>query len=321
MYKDCTVVITTINEPTAALNSWLNKFSCVVVPDKKTPVATHNKSYLLDINEDFGISEIPFNHYARKNLGYIFASKSGVSFIMDTDDDTYYDESDFFLKLTQAKTIELSNTCGYINIFKLMIDQDINIWPRGYPLQAIQNKEEISYNEIDFESPSIIQFLINGDTDVDAISRLVFGVRDINFRINNTLYKIARNNFTPFNSQLTLYSRHVFPLLYLPSTVSFRFTDILRSVVAKKIIDKFNLSMCFFDTIGYQIRNEHDFMQDFESEIPCYTSIPKILELLDGIQGSDISSSIHSAYTLLNEHSYVDEVEIVILEKFLAKIH
>jgi len=320
MFEDCMVVVTTINTPSEALKTWCNKFKVIVIPDKKTPIDSFSNYNFLDLEYNYGIDELPFNHYCRKNLGYIYASKSGVSFILDTDDDTYYDGTEFFNHLGNANAVELKRNCGFVNIFDLLKTENINIWPRGFPLHAIQSKDKTISNKIDKISPSIIQFLINGDTDVDAISRLVLGVRDVNFRSDNILYKIASNNFTPFNSQLTLFTREVFPLLYLPSTVSFRFTDILRSIVAKKIIDRFNLSMCFFDSIGFQIRNEHDFILDFISEIPCYTSIPKIIDILEDIQGEDIPTSMISSYDLLHKNSFIGETDLIILRKFLSHI-
>ena len=59
----------------------------------------------------------------------------------------------------------------------------------------------------------------------------------------------------------------MFPLLYLPSTVSFRFTDILRGYVAQSVINSSSKNWGFFQPTSYQERNDHNLMNDFHLEL------------------------------------------------------
>ena len=74
----------------------------------------------------------------------------------------------------------------------------------------------------------------DGDPDVDAIYRLTVGQECI-FEQRPPLV-LGRGTISPFNSQNTAFSAELFPLLYLPSTVTFRFTDILRGYVAQPVM-------------------------------------------------------------------------------------
>ena len=92
------IVVTTINMPTTAIDKISKlcasgKWNAVVVGDLKTPTHWQKEHihYLSPLNqkERYGeLSEIlPFNHYSRKNLGYLFAIEHGAEVILETDDD------------------------------------------------------------------------------------------------------------------------------------------------------------------------------------------------------------------------------------------
>src|SRR6056297_3221617 len=92
--KKC-IVITTINEKTKAITEF-EKFSdwhVVIVGDKKSkPIENNvNLTYLsVQDQKKLGFSivdALPFNHYTRKNIGYLYAMREGAEVIYDTDDD------------------------------------------------------------------------------------------------------------------------------------------------------------------------------------------------------------------------------------------
>src|SRR5205809_668440 len=91
------IVITTINRPSKAIE-FLSKscqkgWSVVVVGDTKTPDdwSVNNIDYLsVDKQKEiFGkyADVIPYQHYSRKNLGYLYALIHGADCILETDDD------------------------------------------------------------------------------------------------------------------------------------------------------------------------------------------------------------------------------------------
>lgn len=305
-------VITSINSPNKCTESIAKSILCnklIVVADKKSPERYEqiNCDYFdlkSQANSNFKLKDkIPFNHYARKNLGYLKAFEIGAECIYDTDDDNFL-EKDFVNKnelFETKKFIKKNINNYYCNIYKFFTDKFI--WPRGLPLDEIKSEVKFECTDI-YSNCHIIQFLANGDTDVDAIYRLVF---DENVKFNDGLsFCLDKLIFAPTNSQSTLFSKKAFPLLYLPITVSFRFTDILRGVVLKRIADLNNLKLGFKSPIAYQDRNKHDYMKDFGSETSMFLNLKRANKTLSNLVGS---GSI--VYDLLNAYKKLYEIDIV----------
>ena len=92
---------------------------------------------------------------------------------------------------------------------------------------------------------------------------------------------MGKNVFCAYNSQNTLWAdKDLFPLLYLPSTVSFRFTDILRGYIAQAVINASTKSWGFYQATAYQERNIHNLMNDFRSEISMYSNMNEIFKII-----------------------------------------
>ena len=87
-------VITTINHPTRTIKKLVDSgLHVVVVADKKTPVDWSclgceilSVQKQLELNYNI-IKYLPWNHYCRKNIGYLYAIEHGATVIYDTDDD------------------------------------------------------------------------------------------------------------------------------------------------------------------------------------------------------------------------------------------
>ena len=86
------IVVTTINYPTPQLRKLaeIPGWHLVVVGDKKTPEDWHleNCEYLspsrqLELGYELA-KALPWNHYARKNIGYLYAIERGAKIIYDT---------------------------------------------------------------------------------------------------------------------------------------------------------------------------------------------------------------------------------------------
>jgi hypothetical protein len=117
-----------------------------------------------------------------------------------------------------------------------------------------------------------------------------------------------------------MWMKPAFPLLYLPSTVTFRFTDILRGIVAKRILDAHGYAMGFADSIGYQIRNEHDLLVDFESEVPCYLRTREAWECLANLDDQSIENALIRAYQHLVAKGICHQDELQFLNSWLTNI-
>lgn len=317
------VVITTIFPPSEAIVrlAGLENVDLIVVGDKKTPTGwtsdgVHFYSWddvRLETFESFRVT--PLNHYSRKNLGYLTAMERGADNIIDTDDDNIPLESFGFppFSLTASTTGE---RLGFINPYCFFTPQ--KIWPRGLPLsQIVRDDSELALSMESVEV-GVWQGLANGDPDVDAIYRLTSDKACI-FEDREPVV-LGEGTWSPFNSQNTIFRRELFPLLYLPVSVSFRFTDILRSYVAQPIMWALGYRLGFTQATVFQDRNPHDYLDDFISEIPMYLSAASVKDKLLEVQSSPGSAidRLTRSYALLRDEEVVTDSETVALEAWVA---
>jgi hypothetical protein len=159
------------------------------------------------------------------------------------------------------------------------------------------------------------QGLVNGDTDVDAIYRLVNG-KEITFE-ENKFVVLEQGVISPFNSQNTLWQKPAFYLLYLPVTVTFRFTDILRSFVAQFGLWALGGRLGFMSPNAIQKRNVHNLMRDFADEIPVYNSFYSVMQSLEKCQLKGEPEDLYTMYSELNKAGIVKESELSSVREWL----
>ncbi len=168
---------------------------------------------------------------------------------------------------------------------------------------------------------AVWQGLVDGDPDVDAIHRFVFGAV-FSFQKKEPII-LNKGVYSPFNSQNTAWINSVaFPLLYLPTTVTFRYTDILRSYVALVIMEKLSLLLGFTAPTASQDRNEHDLLHDFRSEIPMYLTASAVIDSLrdsssDGLSAGD---NLLACYQRLEEMEVTTRDELPRLRSWLEDL-
>lgn len=318
------VVLTTIQDPTTCVRKWAKLLpdEIIAVGDRKTPRKWNCPGVdFLDIREQENTgfklpALLPKNHYCRKMLGYLLAIKDGANIIFDTDDDNEPNLESWSNGVPVPSSEHVayfvnSNNQGFVNPYSFYTPEGIMAWPRGTPLDKITSTD----TNLDHLSSSsakslgeylkripIWQGLVDGDPDVDAIHRLVFGI-EFNFLKKDPLVLLP-GVFSPFNSQNTAWiDPHIFPLLYLPTTVSFRYTDILRSYVALSILEKMDLCLGFTSATAYQNRNEHNLMNDFKSEVSMYLSSNEVMASLCKITSKEFSimENLRLCYDSLGE--------------------
>ena len=323
------IILTTINYPTQAVKAMAKTkkdWTIFAVADRKTPLDWSCKDVLMmSIKEqkEFGSNfaqECPFNHYARKNIGYLKAIRDGAQVIAETDDDNVPKEN-FLTYLDQSIKGRLVKKSGWENIYRHFTED--RIWPRGFPLEHINRSFEVISpltSESVFDCP-IQQYLVDGDPDVDAIYRLTTQV-DIKLCPNTVV--LSEGTFCPFNSQNTIWWPEAFVLLYLPSSVSFRMTDIWRSFIAQICLYKAGKHVAFGQATMFQARNEHSLVRDFVDEIPGYLNNARIMELLSNIRLSDdpnqIGSNMHLCYERLIEAGIIQQNELHLVDLWLKDV-
>ena len=309
------IVITSIAPPTDAVRRFaaLPGCHCIVVADRKTPVPWHCDGVdLVSLSEQEQMSyalcqHLPYDHYARKMLGYLRAIAGGAEVVVDTDDDNipkptwaFPDFDGTFDRLDAAP--------GFVNVYALFTSQ--LIWPRGLPLDLIRRSQRDEYRLTPGScSVGVWQGLADEDPDVDAIYRLTSDV-PCYFNARGPAV-LPMGVISPFNSQNTAIRSELFSLLYLPVHVTFRFTDILRSLVAQPVMAAAGFELGFTDATVVQKRNPHDYLRDFESEIPMYQHARRAVELVSGAvsTGRSIDDNLAEAYGALARGAVVPEAE------------
>lgn len=316
------IIITSIFQPTAAVNAFsqLESSNIIVVGDKKSPPEYNNKKVnFLSVENQTSLGyklskDLPFNHYCRKNIGYLYAIKAGADIIIDTDDDNipypHWSFPDF-----DGEYDSISSGLGFINVYSLFTEQ--YIWPRGLPLNKIRSSGLTGFHHTVNRNVGIWQGLVDGDPDVDAIYRLLSDTPCI-FNKRKPVV-LGKGTISPFNTQNTAFRKELFPLLYIPATVTFRFTDILRSYVAQPIMWLYDYSLGFTGATVTQVRNPHDYMMDFKSEIPCFLQGEEVLEIVSKQISSSFSMSdnLNIAYEELYKHGIVEKKEIVLVNSWI----
>jgi hypothetical protein len=317
------LVVTTINPPNEALRTLARgalarEIPFFVVGDTKSPgdFCLPGVQFVSLQEQDARYPRLsralPRSHYVRKNIGYVLALETRVSEIQESDDDNI-PQTNFWA--SRSDDVEIVRTDSpWFNVYSLFIDE--LIWPRGFPLEYINQTHAITIEAKVSEAALIQQDLADGNPDVDAIFRLTRKL-PITFKQRTAVF-LPRGVWSPFNSQNTIFKRRAFPLLYLPSCCSFRMTDIWRSFVAQRCLWELNSGVSFHSPTVYQERNEHSLLRDFEDEVPGYLLNDKIRIALEAIalDSTDMLRSMSICYEALVSKKLVPSEELMILKEW-----
>lgn len=326
MIKKC-IIITTINKPNDNINyySKLTNWDLIIIGDSKTEDELYNniKCIYLGLKKQKQLypsfyDKIPLKSYTRKMFGYLYAINNKYSIIYDTDDDNKY-IGNLDLYNINSSEILLTTQQGFINLYNLYTKG--HIWSRGIPpnhkcIEIIPDTHKITnlenYNNYS-KTCSIIQGLVNNDPDVDAYYRININNKPFNFDDIDKDIILGKYSICPINTQNTFWQDStMFYAMYLPVSVTFRYTDILRGFIALYQIWKNNKNIKFTKATAYQDRNLHDLYKDYESELPMYETADKVIELLN----NNKNASMHEIYSILAEHNIVSYDEIKILDEW-----
>lgn len=320
------IVITSIFQPTEAVLAFaaMKDYNLIVAGDKKTPVGWHcdNVEYMsIEKQNETGDhlnKVLPFNHYCRKMMGYLHAIAQGADYIVDTDDDNIPKDNWTFPKF-EGEFDYIPGDKGFVNVYQLYTDA--HIWPRGLPLDLITTKfnlEEDLTNK--YSKVGMWQGLADEDPDVDAIYRLTSDT-PCYFNERQPLV-LGKGTISPFNTQNTMIRKELFALMYLPTYVTFRFTDILRGFVAQPIMWLYDYHLGFVDATVIQKRNPHDYMKDFISEIPMYKHCEEVMEITANAisVANSIEDNLFNTYEALHRKSIVEARELEVLAAWLQDL-
>lgn len=342
-------VVTSIHRPTDAVHKLASRLreinaKLIIIGDKTSPKSYNIKgiefiSLQDQLESQFDLArKLPTDHYSRKNIGYLTAINHRASCIYDTDDDNAPLSSwTMRYEKVEAKKIEgrrhkaadrgQRSTDGeeqrWVNVYKYFTDE--NIWPRGFPLEEIaasfKSQRDVKTSNVSVKAP-IQQSLVNKSPDVDAIYRLVFN-QPLDFQQGQSVY-LPPQCWCPFNSQSSWWWPDAYPLMYLPSSCTFRMTDIWRSFIAQRCLWELGYGIVFHAPEVVQERNEHNLMNDFESEIPGYTrnkELVKVLEKLSLKKGlKDVSRNLLHCYEALVAEGFLHKNELELVQTWIEDL-
>ena len=326
--KVCGVITTILEINQAVVHATTNtSMSLVVVGDLKTNHVEWTKFqansggavvYLSPTDQrrlPFHIMRhIPWNHFGRKSIGFLYAVAGGCEKIYDFDDDNHlnqkngldsHDDWSYFRAVrARSNGIHVFNPYAYFrpNGTKL-------VWPRGFPLQFIRDERTYHVGSAHLEEVpidasnakvAIVQSLANHDPDVDAIYRLTQSL-PITFNRQGTVLIPERGLYTPWNAQAVLISYPAFFGMLLPVTVTGRVSDIWRSYITTRLLWETGFNVAFTSPFVTQFRNPHNYMVDFLDEDDLYKRVDELLSVLSSWTSKQFQS-LDAAYLDLVTH-------------------
>lgn len=316
-------VMTTIFAPTSAAEAWLRyeNVCLVVVGDEKTPgdlwreiEATRPNAVYLSPGDQIALGYrilewLPWNHFARKNVGYLYAFQQGAVQIFDFDDDNVIDAHNSTRALhvwklinrdTSLRTVNIVTNVTVFNPYPMFEPVDgeqesVFCWARGVPLETIREQQNWYPSRIQhtpLQDIKVVQMLANHDPDLDAIYRLTRPL-PVYFRLKFTAV-MPKNTFVPINAQATLWHRDAMDAMLLPASVHGRVSDIWRGYVANRLLWSRGHRIAFTWPHVTQHRNAHSYIQDFHAEQPLYSQTKDLISLLQHL--GDEQMSIEGAH-------------------------
>lgn len=354
-------VVTTINKPSESIRRVVEltkksrieyEWCVVIVGDTQTPnelftgnnesiaTSSSNVVYLSTndqekIHHEF-VQAIPYRSFARKNIGYLYAIVHGAQAIFDFDDDNVLKPDTvpyewhqgsrqvLFRYLPQQEQDKLAKQkTPAFNPFPVMMPTENNTWPRGFPIQYVQNEEaypDLAFGSLPSTSIGVIQSTCDGDPDVDAIYRLT---RHLPFTFNNkreaSTFLIPPDSYSPYNAQATVHTKQAFWGLLLPFTVTGRVTDIWRSYFTQRIMKDLHLALLYSPPMVDHIRNDHNYLADLQSEADLYYKSAALLEFLKEWNDEEtfLPARIEKLAVALYEHEYIDLPDVQAMQLWL----
>ena len=171
---------------------------------------------------------LKWNHFGRKNIGFLYAIHHGAEEIYDTDDDNILkvDENgnpiipNFYLgnpaspsNIIHSHQSHVYNPYPNFESLNVKDGSPAFVWPRGFPLDLITDESTWKAGRGIKESSTtglvtIVQSLADHDPDVDALYRLTSSL-PIRFQSGGSskLEVIPSGTMTPFNAQATLFGK------------------------------------------------------------------------------------------------------------------
>lgn len=359
-------VLTTIFEPTEAVRRQVKllNWCLVIVSDLKTPTEYitgwvegegNDKVVFLTPQDQERldwttfVSAIPWKHFGRKNIGYLYAIAHGASVIWDFDDDNMLkfwisgaapagapslDATVNKVVSHEARAIEALQPKGHnwptYNPYPTMGAPTLPSWPRGLPLADIKNPQcsnaTVGNTDIETKSIAVLQSLADVEPDVDAIHRITMPTpRPFAFKKTDETkpLMIPTGVLTPYNAQATIHFKSSFWALLLPITVHGRVSDIWRSYFAQRLFWDCGLQIGFTERpLVVHDRSEHSNLGDLDAERDLYMKSEHLVKFLGSWKGKSktLVKRIEELWIALYEHQYIELQDVKLVQYWLESL-
>lgn len=299
-----------------------DKTRLIIIPDKKTPKELYQKcesikkrgfnilcptldeqdEYLKKLGPIF--HTVPYNSDSRRNIGYLIAYELRDEVIISIDDDNFPIKGKGFFKEHEVvgkgkqKSVVVQENSGWFNICNLLNFSNPGVvYARGFPYFSRFKKEKHTKKNIDTEIHMNAGLWLKAP-DVDAITWL--GVKPNSLSFKNKSVVLAKNTWTPINTQNTSLNRAVIPsywfvkMGYPISGLSIdRYGDIFSGFFAQACAKHLGYSIRVGSPIINHIRNSHNAIKDLNYEFMCVIVLEDILNWLTEVKldGSSYAES------------------------------
>lgn len=346
-------VCTTVHSPTEALLDFFDSkdWAIVIVGDEGMEDFRVNgtNAVFLDVAAQEALKRqfpgllglLPWRHFGRKNIGYLYSILHGAELIWDFDDDNYLREHFPHLVLeedwpvTTCTASPAPNTgdltdihCPAFNPLPLMGGDTTPypMWPRGYPLSLIRKECQITLTPGgDLSRVAIFQSLADHEPDVDGIYRLTRQT-PMTFALpresKSQFVVVAPGLMSPFNAQATLVKAVGFWSLLLPISVHGRVSDIWRAYISQRLLWDAGLQIAFTTPLVEQFRNPHDPLADMKAEEDLYFKSLAMVQFLSTWQGraSDLPGRFEELTIELYERDYLGKKDVQLVQEWLRAL-
>lgn len=261
-----------------------NDVDFIITGDKKTPAAAKEfcqkmeKQYnipvlFMDVDDQNKYMEkfpklngfLPWNCIQRRQVAILKAYDQGSDIIVLIDDDNYIACEDYVGKhLLLGKNVDMevvSSPTGWYNICEDLQDrQNRKFYPRGYSwVDRIDEVKDIKRETKNIRTVVNAGFWL-GDPDIDAVTRLAAPIDVISYKKDHN-YALAKDTYSPFNSQNTAIYRDMVPVYFLVPDIG-RFDDIWSSYIVERIAWQMGDYVSYGQPLVKQVRNVHDYWVD-----------------------------------------------------------
>lgn len=279
------------------------------------------------------LGAVPFNHFSRKNVGYLYAVQHGARFVFDFDDDNDLKKAPDGSPLpplppaVEVAAAKLAVPAGRaLNPYPLLRPTEDGAWPRGFPLEDLREFAGASAAPLppafDAARVGVYQSVADGDPDVDAVYRLTRRV-PFNFT-GETIFVAPAGAAAPYNAQATVHAYDALWAALLPRTVAGRVSDIWRSYLAAPIFGRLGLSVAFTPPRVRQVRNAHDYLADMDAEADLYFKGGKLVDFLKEWDGADrhdtVPEIMEALWIAAYERTYVELGDVLLVRRWLAHL-